>query len=157
MRKLVLLGVALVACAKSDTPKADTASSTGPVAATTPAAPAKLTAADLAGTWNGTTTAATSDSVLNHWTSVETSDSTGKLTVQGMKDPIAFSFHLDGDSMIVTTAPYVSPQMRKGPKVVNHSVGRLQNGTLVGTATITLAAKPDSVVAHSRWTATKAP
>ena len=153
MRKLFFLAVAVVACTKAETPKADTV-------AAAPPPPAKLTAADVAGNWSGTSKMEKSDSVLNKWIAVHVTDSTGKLVIEGSKDSIAYTMKYDADSMIATSSPYPMPMPKKGqkgPKVTFRSVGWLKDGKLTGTSTVMLAAKPDSVVQRTRWEATKTP
>lgn len=149
MRKALLLALALVACSTNDASKTDSAA--GGVAA-----PAPLTAADVAGTWSGTTTAEGSDSIVNRWTSIRESDGAGKLVSDNAPDTISYTVVYDADSMIATSKPFVS---RADPKtqVVFRSVGRLKDGKLVGTSMTTLAAKPDSVVSRGRWEATRKP
>jgi hypothetical protein len=148
MKKAMLLAAFLVACSKAETPQADS-----PAVA---AGPAPLTAADVAGTWNGTTMAEASDSVVNRWT-VTGDGMTGKWIGESMKDSVATTTTYDADSMIVTSAPYKDPIQKGNPVVTFRSVGRLTGGKLVGTAAIMPASKPDSVVARFRWEATKAP
>ena len=159
MRATVLLGtitlVALTACARSDEPASDTGSTTAAVPA--PAAPAPLQVADIDGTWNGTTMAAESDSVLRRWTTVRSSDSTGKLVFEGSRDSISYSIRLDADSMIATSVPFRRPGAARGPQVAFVSVGRLRDGKLVGTTTTVLAANRDSVVQRARYEATRVP
>lgn len=149
MKKAMLLAAfAVFACAKAETPKADS-----PAVA---AGPAPLMAADVAGTWNGTTMAEASDSVLNHWTI--TGDGTnGKWIQEGSKDSVATQTTYDADSMIVTSVAYKDLRTKGNPMVTFRSVGRLTGGKLAGTASIMPANKPDSVVARVRWEATKAP
>ena len=146
----MLLAAALVACAKADTSTTDT--SAGMVAA-----PAALTPADVAGNWNGTNLAGPGDSVIGRWTAVFIGDSTGLLTLQGAKDSIPYRMTFDADSMIVVSAPYVSSAAPEGSKVTFRGAGRLSDGKLVGSTVMTLADRPDSVVARSRWEATRAP
>ena len=59
MRKFILMIAVLSACSKTETAKTDTAA---PAMAPPPAAPAALTAADMSGTWKGTTMAEQGDS-----------------------------------------------------------------------------------------------
>jgi len=153
MRKLLLAVVVLTACSKAEKP-ADTVATTPPPP---PAAPAKLTAADVAGTWHGESKAEGKDSVVAKWTIVRSTDSTGKLVYDGSKDSVAFSTKFDADSTIATSAAYTSPRMPKGPKVVFVSTGWLKDGKLSGKTVTHLASKPDSVVARSTWEATKVP
>ena len=153
MRKTILLAAVLMACAKAETPPADTAAP-----AMAPAAPAPLTAADMAGTWNGVTRNAGSDSVISKWTVKSTSDSTGTLTYDGTKVTVPFKTVFSGDSSVSTSEPFVSPNAKKGsPKVRFVSTGRIKDGQFGGTANIVLATNPDSVVARHTFSATKAP
>jgi hypothetical protein len=153
MRKVFLLAVLVAACAKKETPAADTAAAAPPP----PPAPAAMTPADLRGTWNGTSKREGTDSTTT-FTVVSTSDSTGKFVPAGSKDSVAFTTKYDADSAIVTSAPYTDPTMgKKAPKVTFRSIARVKDGKLVGTATVMLASKPDSVIGKSTWEATKAP
>jgi uncharacterized protein YndB with AHSA1/START domain len=156
MRKLLLVAAVLTACAKTESPKADTATAMTAPAAAPATAPAKLTAADLAGTWNGESKPEGKDSVVGKWTVVSRTDSTGTFTNVESKQKIPYSIKFEGDSMISTSQPYVD-EMTKGPKQVFHAVGRLKDGKLSGYSTTTLASKPDSVLARITWTASKAP
>jgi hypothetical protein len=148
MKKAMLLAAFVVACGKSETPKADS-----PAVA---AGPAPLTAADVAGTWTGTTMAEASDSVLTRWT-VTGDGMNGKWVREGSKDTVATMATYDADSSIITSAPYTDLNIPGKPTVTFRSVGRLTGGKLVGTAAIMLASKPDSVLSRVRWEATKAP
>jgi hypothetical protein len=156
MRRVFLLTLAVVACSKAETPATDTAA-TAAAPTPPPAAPATLTAADMRGTWKGTSKREGTDST-NTFTVVSTSDSTGKIVFGSSKDSVNFTTKLDADSSIVTSAPYNDPTLPKNaPKVVFRSVGRLKDGKLVGTANLMFASKPDSVIGKSTWEATKAP
>lgn len=154
MRTLLLAAAILVAgCAKADTPAIDTTA----VAPPPPAAPAKLTAADVAGTWHGESKADGKDSVVAKWTIVRSTDSTGKLIYEGSKDSVAFSTTYDADSMIATSVAYANPRTPRGPRVTFRSVGWLKDGKLAGTSATLLASKPDSVLGRGTWEATRAP
>lgn len=152
MRKALLLLAVFAACAKNDAP-ADTAA-----AAPAPApAPPALTAADLAGTWNGHTMPANSDSVLVRWTLSQVNDSVGVLKFEGTRDSVMFTRRLDADSLIAESRPYRSPIAPRGsPLTTFYSVGRLSGGTLRGTVVHRLATNADSVVNRGRWEATRA-
>jgi hypothetical protein len=154
MRKLLLAVVLVTACSKAETPAVDTAAKTSPPP---PAAPAKLTAADVSGIWHGESKADGKDSVVAKWTTVRTSDSTGKIVFAGSKDSIAVSSKFDADSMISTSVAYTSPRTPKGPKVMFRSIGWLKDGKLSGKSATLLASKPDSVLGRGTWEATKAP
>jgi hypothetical protein len=149
MRKQLLLLPLALACAKTETAQTDTAAMA--------MAPAALTANDVAGTWNGTVTREGSDSILARWTVVATTPPESKMVFEGSSDTLALTSTFDADSMMTTSPPYDDPSTPAKEMVVFRSVGRLQSGKLVGTSMVMLADKPDSVVARSRWEATRAP
>jgi hypothetical protein len=154
MRKLFLLAVVVAACAKKEAPAADTAAAAPPPP---PPAPAALTAADMRGTWNGTSKREGSDSTVA-FAFVSTSDSTAKIVFAGSKDSVNFKIKYDADSSISTSVAYKDPTAPKGaPKVTFHSIARMKDGKLVGVAHISPVTKPDTVIATVNWQATKAP
>jgi hypothetical protein len=148
MRKQLLLLPLVLACAKTETAQTDTAAMA--------MAPATLSANDVAGTWNGQSKREGSDSVVARWTVTATATES-KLVYEGTTDSVAFANAFDGDSMVATSQPFDDPLMPGADKVVFRSVARLQAGKLVGTTVITMADKPDSVVARGTWEATRAP
>ena len=120
-------------------------------------APAALTAMDVAGTWNGMTMAAGTDSVTATWTSMSTSDTTGTLTQEGMAEPVNYAVMFDADSMVATSFPFVDPTRSDDMMVMWRSVGRMaDDGRLVGTVQ-TMVVGTNDVVATGDWHATKAP
>lgn len=149
MKKAILLAAFLFACAKKDEPAPDTAAMA--------AGPPPLTAADLAGTWNGTAMAANSDSVLFTFTVWSPTGMDSKTLMQGQKDTVAVTHMISGDSLVATSAPYVDATMKGKPTVMFRAVGHLMGGKLMGTATVMLASKPDSVLGRNRWEMSKAP
>lgn len=149
MRKVLLLLPLALACAKSETAQTDTT----PMAM----APAPLTANDVAGTWNGTVMREGSDSVVLRWTIISTTPPEFKMVFEGSPDTLTLTSSFDADSMFTTSPPYDDPSTPTKEMVIFRSVGRLQDGKLVGTSTVMLADKPDSVVARSRWEGTRAP
>ena len=152
MRKTFLWAALLIGCAKAETP-VDTSAT-----AVAPAAPANLTAADLAGTWNGVSKAEGSDSVLARWTTTSTSDSTGTLTYEGTKTAIPIATRFDADSAIVTSAAFTPPNAKKGaPKVVFTAVGRIQDGRFVGTSRTYVPNTSQDSAQVRTFEATKAP
>ena len=151
MRKVFLLALLVAACAKKE-PAPDT---TTPAPPPPPPPPPALTAADVAGTWNGT---AKRDTTTTAFTFKSTSDSTGTITFSKTKVTVEFKTKLDADSVVSTSKPYSDPTLPKGtPKVTFRAVGRLKDGKMSGTSAIMLASKPDSVLGQSTWEATKAP
>jgi len=154
MRKVFFLALLVVACAKKEQPAADTSA---PAPPPPPPPPPALTAADLKGTWKGTAKVE-GDTTTHSFTVVTINDSTAKLTDDKTKQSVEYSVKFDADSMIGTSKPWSGGSPVKGaPKVIDHTVGRLKDGKFVGVATMVLASKPDSVVGHSTWEATKAP
>ena len=157
MRKtfLLLAVFSFIACAKKETATTDSAA----VAAATPPAMAMVTPADLAGTFNVTVMAATSDSVLAHVTCTQAAGSTDSKCVNAAapKDTINYTYAISGDSVMWTSTAYAPPAPPKSPKVIDHVVGHMSGGKWSGTTVSVLAAKPDSVVNRSRWEATKTP
>ena len=152
MRKVFFLALFVAACAKKE-PAPDT---TTPAAPPPPPPPA-LTAADIAGTWNGTSKRE-GDTTTTTFTVKSTSDTTATVTFAKPKVTVAMSTKVDADSVISTSKPYKDPTLPKGtPNVTFRAVGRMKDGKLVGTTTLMLASKPDSVVGKSNWEATKAP
>ena len=150
---LLLIVPALLACAKSDDSAAARDTST-PTAATAPAA---LRASDVSGTWNGTTMAQGSDSVISRWTLMNDTDTTGKLIRATTGDTVPFRVTFSGDSMVAVSQPYASTRAANAPRVIFNSTGRLQDGKLVGTVFYTSATKADSVLSRARFEATRAP
>jgi len=154
MRKVFLLAVLVAACAKKE-PAPDT---TTPAPPPPPPPPPALTAADITGTWNGTSKREGGDTTTTAFTVKSTSDSTATLTFPKSKVTVAVKTKLDADSLISTSGAYNDPSLPKGtPKVTLRAVGRMKDGKLVGTTNIMLASKPDSVIGKSTWEATKAP
>jgi len=155
MRKSMLLAaLVVVACSKEEAPVIDSAATAAPP----PAAPAALTAADVSGTWNGTSKEE-GDTTVNRFTVTGApGDSVGKFIAEGSKDTVTFTRRLDADSMMVTSVAYTDPSLPKGsPPVMFKAVGRLKDGKLVGTSMLVVASKPDSVLGRSTWEATRAP
>jgi len=153
MRKVFLLAILVAACAKKE-PAPDT---TTPAPPPPPPPPPALTAADVKGTWKGTSKRE-GDTTAVAWTVTTVTDSTSKLTFDKTKQSVNFSVKFDADSMTSSSKPYNDPGLPKGaPKVMFRSVARLKDGKLVGNSTIVLASKPDSVVAKGNFEATKAP
>jgi hypothetical protein len=153
--RLLIAAVSLVACSKSESAKSDST----PAMAATPAAPAAVTAADMAGTVNGKIMPQNSDSVLATFTC--TAPATGNVTrcvnSAAPKDTTNYAYTLSGaDSVMFTSDPYTPPAPPKSPKLIDHVVGRLSGNKWTGTTVSVLASKPDSVVSRVRWEATKA-
>jgi hypothetical protein len=152
MKKTILLAaLAVVACAK---PEADKAAMDSAAMA---AGPAPLTATDLAGTWSGVILAEGSDSVLSRFTVLSPTGMDSKTITEGSTDTVAVTHMIDADSIVATSVPYKDQMLPGKPQVTFRAVGRMMGGKLVGTSTIMLASKPDSVLGRSRFEMTKSP
>jgi len=151
-RTLLVLAVFFLGCAKSEPPAETTP---------TPEAPAAIALADVAGTWDGTITAAGSDSVLVVTEMTATGEPTGwVLKVANAKTPTEWttvaptSVVASGDSVVMDAGPFKSV-LRAGQDVSTHSVYRLVDGSLIGTMWATYPASGDMI--ELRSTATRRP
>jgi hypothetical protein len=137
---MLMSAVALVGCAggeeemPGDTPAAAMA--------------APLSFADVAGTWSVQTMGEASDSVLVTFTLTATADGSGwTMTFPNRPDPVPLTVAVDGDSIIMDSAPYQSVLRAESTMVTTHSVGRLENGMMMGTFTARYETQgPDSVL-----------
>ena len=127
-RTLLLCAVVVAACAKTETPAADTT----PAMAPAPAMPAPISLADVAGTWNTKTMPMMRDTVL------ATSEVTATGTMEGWKLKLEGKTYptrvvaVAGDSIVTETGPFPSV-LRKGQQATIHNVMRLKDGKMVGT------------------------
>jgi hypothetical protein len=159
MRPLIILccAVAVVGCAKKETPAADTAA----VAPAPPPPPPPIKVSDVAGKWNVTGKTATGDTTLVTYLLTATPDSTmwtmqftGK-TARKDKIPVRV-VSVAGDSIWIEAGPFPSV-LRKGVKVKNAGALRLQNGKLVGTTTAHYSVKTADSVRKLVMEGTRAP
>lgn len=148
MRRYLLLVPFLFACAKAETPPADSMAM---------AAPAALTEADVAGSWTGTAMMEGTDSVLARWTNTCGAGSCRFTTTEVPKDTVLHTYVLAADSMVGNSAAAYAATDMKGIMVTDSWVARLVGGQVTGTGMLKLADKPDSVVMRYRFTGTKAP
>ena len=148
MRRFLLALPFIIACAKSETPPADSAA-----AATAPAA---LTDADVAGTWTGTAMLEGTDSIIANWTQVCGGGTCRGTSQQAPGDTVVSTYVLEADSSRGTTQPYADKSMG-GIMVIDNWVARISGNQVTGTGMFTLAAKPDSVLARYRIVGTKSP
>lgn len=150
---LILLLAGVAACRPAaDQPAADT------TAMVTPPAPAPISLADLAGTWEMKSTAEGSDSVLVTFQLMATADTTGWMQhFPGRAEPVPVRIiAVDGDSITSETGPHES-LLRPGTQVSTRSVMRLQDGRLVGTTIARYTTSgPDSVL-RARTEGTRQP
>lgn len=145
MRRLLLLPLFVLACtAKEETPPATEEA----------AAPAGITADQVAGNWTGRTMAEASDSVLSEWNLTWNADGSGSLTyTTGTAPSTAFTTVFAGDSLVGTSAPH--PDAATGATVTWTSVGRMNpDGTLSGM--VTVMDSTGASVMRARWSAARA-
>ena len=157
--RVALLGSTMLlvaACAKSETPPADTTAAMSPEPAAAPA-PAALSLADVAGKWqfsNVPTTGA--DTSPTKFVLTAMPDTTGWVMEypSGLKVPLRVS--IDGDSIRTVAGPFAS-QRRKNVKVRTETTYRLQDGKLVGTTTARYDTKGADSVLQLRGSGTRMP
>jgi hypothetical protein len=120
--------LALAACAKSETPAADS-SAAAPVAA----APADLTNADVDGTWEAVGMPIDKDTVVVRFTMNSTDTGAGTSIVFPSGEKVQNTTRqINGDSVVSTSGPFPS-QVRKGVRVTStRMVMRKQGDQLVG-------------------------
>ena len=152
MRPYLLLVPALLACTKAEEAPADSAASTPAPAA----APVAITDADVAGTWTGTAKAQGTDSTFAHFSITCGGGTCRVTTTESPKDTVPSTYVLAADSSTGTSSPYSEPAM-KGVKMVDHWVAKPSGNQISGHGWVTLADKPDSVVARYTFTGTRTP
>jgi hypothetical protein len=138
-RVAVLCGTALlIACAPSGE-QAGTAD--------TAAAPAAISLADVAGTWNLETAAMGSDSVLVTSQLMATGTMDGWMMMLPNRDPVPVRvLAVDADSIVTEMGPFPSV-LREGVMVTTRSVFKLRDSTLAGRLTAQYAGGgADSIV-----------
>ena len=148
MRRLLLAIPFMIACAKSETPPADSAAAA--------VGPAALTDADISGTWSGTAMMEGTDSIIAHWTQVCGGGTCRGTSQEAPGDTLVSTYVLEADSSRGTTQPYVDKTMG-GISVIDHWVVRVSGNQVTGTGHFTLASKPDSVLARYRIVGSKSP
>jgi hypothetical protein len=121
----------------------------------TPAAAPAISLADMAGTWEMSTMAESSDSVLVTYEMVATADTTGwMVTFPGMA-PVAMTVSLvDGDSVVSQMGPYPSA-LRSGMTVTTQAVSRLVDGAIQGTFVARYQTEAADSVLHGRIRGTR--
>jgi hypothetical protein len=152
---LPVCAVALVACAKSETP-ADT---TKPAAATPvpAAAPAKLQLSDVAGKWNMKAMNEAGDTTLVTYVLTATADTTGwNIQFADRPAPVAAHVMADGDSVVLKSGPYPSV-LRKGVQVSTDGSLHLRDGKLVGMSTAHYSVKTADSVRKIKMEGTRVP
>lgn len=128
---LLCSALLLVACAKTDTPPADTGMAAAPMPAPAPPAAAPINLKDIAGKYDFTGKNEAGDTTLVTYELTATGDTTGWTIKFPNRPAIAQRFvSLSGDSLVMEAGPYAS-QIQKGVQVRTRTVFRLQDGKLV--------------------------
>ena len=156
MRRIALCccAVALVACNK---PKEEPAMDSTVSVPETPAAPAPIALADIAGKWNVRTMAESGDSTLVTYELVASGDTSGWSLNFPKRKPVPMRVvAVAGDSVVTEAGPFESV-LRKGIKVTTNTVLRLQDGKLVGTTIAHYATSGADSVRNLRMEGTRAP
>ena len=148
-----LMALVLVACTTSADDAADTtAGATGAVEA----APATLSLADLAGTWNVRSTVEGNDTTVVEYDLIATADRTGWSIKFPNRDPIPVRVvAVEGDSVIYESGPFESV-LRKGVQVRTTVVGRLRDGKLIGSTVARYDVTGADSVTRLRYEGTRA-
>jgi hypothetical protein len=151
-RTLILLSVAAVAVAcakKEEAPAADTGAAMAPAPA--PVAVA-VTEADVAGTWQGTSTPMGSDSVVIHWKQVCAAGKCTGTSTENPKNTMHSTYTVAGDSAVGVSEPISVP---KGGKIIDTWTVHFSGENASGTGAQKLASKPDSVVMAYKFTGSR--
>lgn len=146
MRRYLLVLPLLIACAKEEAPPADSAAA---------AMPPAITEADVAGTWTGTATYEPPDTGTVSFSITCGGGTCRSVVSNAPKDTVPSTYVLAADSSSGTSSPSKDPQT--GAMVVDHYVARVTGNQVTGHGWVTLADKPDSVVARYRFTGSRNP
>jgi hypothetical protein len=120
-------------------------------------APAALSLADLAGTWNVRSTVEGDESKVVTYDIVATADQSGWSLKFPDREPIPVRVvAVEGDSVVTESGPFES-QLRKGVQVSTVVVNRLKDGKLVGRTTARYQARGADSVTHLNFEGTRAP
>ncbi len=145
MRRVLFLPWILLACGGSKEAKTAT-----------------LTPADLTGTYEGTTMADGTDSVVASWTAVVVTNAAGGLEGKLVNhaaptDTVSFTQTISGDSVIAVSAAYTDPAAPMGaPQLKWTSVSHGTGSERTGRVEI-MAASSDSLIQRVHWKATRTP
>jgi hypothetical protein len=120
-------------------------------------APAAISLADVAGTWNVRTAVVGAEDKVLEYVMVATADESGWSIKFPDRDPIPVRVvAVEGDSIVSEAGPFESA-LRKGVQVRTHVVSRLQDGKLVGTTTARYEVTGPDSVARLNFEGTRAP
>jgi hypothetical protein len=121
------------------------------------AAPATISLADVAGTWNVRSKVEGKESPVVTYDMVATADRSGWSIRFPDREPIPVRVvAVEGDSIVTEAGPFESV-LRKGVQVSTRVVNRLQDGKLVGTTVARYQVTGPDTVAQLSWEGTRAP
>lgn len=121
------------------------------------AAPATISLADVAGTWNVRSKIEGSDSTAVTYKMITTADRSGWSVTFPNREPIPVRVvAVEGDSIMSEAGPFESA-LRKGVQVSTKVVSRLQDGKLVGTTVARYQVTGPDTVARLHFEGTRAP
>jgi hypothetical protein len=144
--------LALVSCKPAEKPAETTTGEAAPAEA-----PAALSLADMAGTWNVTSKLEGSDSIAVTYDMVATADRSGWSIKFPKREPIPVRVvSVEGDSVVSEAGPFESA-LRKGVQVNTQVVSRMQDGKLVGHTVARYKVTGADSVARLTFEGTRAP
>ena len=144
----------VVGCSPSGDKPADTTVGEAPAMAE---APATLSLADVAGTWNVRSMVEGDESKAVTYDLVTTADSSGWSLKFPDREPIPMKvIAVEGDSVVTEAGPFESA-LRKGTQVVARNVSRLKDGKLVGTTTARYKVTGADTLTRLNFEGTRAP
>ncbi len=146
---LVAGGLVVLGCERESAEEA-----TEEQAADTVAGSAKISLADIAGTWDMRSVPETGDTTATVYQVEATAD--GWTMMLPDRDPIEGQVMTSGDSIVVDAGPYESVR-RDGVMVTTHSVYRLEGDRLVGTVVAHYATTEADSVLRLSTEGTRAP
>ena len=148
------IALVLMGCSKPADKPADTTVGESPA---TEAAPAAISLADVAGTWNVRSTVEGDESTVVTYDMVATADRSGWSINFPKREPVPVRIvAVEGDSIVSEAGPFESA-IRKGVQVSTRVVSRLQDGKLVGTTVARYQVTGPDTVARLRFEGTRAP
>ena len=148
------IALVLVGCSKPADKPADTTVGEAPA---TEAAPATISLADVAGTWNVKSNVEGDESKVVTYDMVATADRSGWSINFPKREPVPVRIvAVEGDSIVSEAGPFESV-LRKGVQVNTRVVSRLQDGKLVGTTVARYQVTGPDTVARLQFEGTRAP
>lgn len=120
-------------------------------------APATISLADVAGTWNVSSTVVGDEGTAVTYDMVATGDRSGWSIKFPDREPIPVRIvAVEGDSIVSEAGPFESA-LRKGVQVSTRVVSRLQDGKLVGTTTARYQVSGPDTLARLNFEGTRRP